>query len=332
MKKKHLIIALILYVASSVTSYGVMSYFSPDKNTANQDNQQSEQDEEAETKLSTLLEIDPNEPEDQPCPLNGAYYTMTERKAWEEHRPLFVMIENHQESRPQSGLSNADIIFEAVAEGGVTRFGAMYYCNAQAIDVVLAPIRSARSYFVDYASGFYRPLYVHVGGANVPGPTNALGQIGDYGWDMENDLNQFSIGYPAFVRNYNRIEGKSVATEHTMQSSTEKLWQVAAEREWGNVAPDHIRDPVVAGEAWTDLYQGWIFEQEKPETGSVDQVSYDFWSGYNNFSVSWEYDPENDVYLRSQAGEPHIDLNNDKRIAAANVVVLKTTEKGPINE
>ena len=332
MKKKYLIAALIFYVVSAAASYGAMSYFSPDQSGTTPTVPTSGQTEEGETKLATLLDIDPNEPKDQPCPLNGAYYTKTEQEAWQEHRPLFVMIENHQEARPQSGLSDADVVFEAVAEGGVTRFGAMYYCEAQAIDVTLAPVRSARTYFVDYASGFYRPLYVHVGGANVPGPTDALGQLGEYGWEMENDLNQFSIPYPIFVRNANRLEGKTVATEHTMESSTERLWKVGTERGWDNVAPDYVEDPEIAGEAWTDLYQGWTFEQEKPEIGSIEQISYDFWSGYNDFSVSWEYDADKDAFLRSQGGEPHTDHNNGEQIAAANVVLLKTTEKGPINE
>src|SRR3990167_4589786 len=56
------------------------------------------------------------------CPLNGLLYTKVEKNIWETRRPLAVMIENHEESRPQSGLSDADIVYEAVAEGGINRF------------------------------------------------------------------------------------------------------------------------------------------------------------------------------------------------------------------
>jgi len=334
MKKSHLIIALALYIISAVSAYSVMSYISPQtggKNSAKIADPGADS-EDGDTMLAALLDIDPAAPKDQVCPLNGAMYTQAEKEAWEKKRPLFVMIENSPDARPQSGLSQADIVFEAIAEGGVTRFGAMYYCDAQAYDVTLAPIRSARTYFVDYASGFYRPLYVHVGGANVPGPTNALGQIGDYGWEMENDMNQFSIGYPTFVRNKNRVEGKKLATEHTMETSTEKLWEVAADRGWLNEAPAEINDTVVAGEKWTDLYSGWTFEEEPAEAGTVGKVAYDFWSGYSDYSVEWTYDSTMDKFLRTHGGEEHIDLNNDKRIAAANVVVLLTEETGPINE
>ncbi len=321
MQKKHLILALVLYIASAVLSYSAFSYFTPGDNPVTVSNKA---DLEAETKLGSLLEIDPAAPKDQPCPLNGQFYTLVEKEAWSKRRPLFVMIENAPDARPQSGLSQADVVFEAVAEGGVTRFGAMFYCAAQANDLVLAPVRSARTYFVDWASGFYQPMYVHVGGANVPGPTNALGQIGDYGWEMENDVNQFSVGYPTFVRNYNRIEGKQIATEHTMETTTEGLWQVAKDRDWTNTNPD--------GEDWLEQYQGWTFEQEPAETGTVTNVSYDFWSGYGQYQVDWVYDAQQDLFLRSQGGEKHLDLNNNQQVAAANVIVLKTTEKGPINE
>ena len=55
------------------------------------------------------------------------------------------MIENHKEARPQSGLSSADVIFETVAEGGITRFLAIFYCqNASYV----GPVRSARMYFL----------------------------------------------------------------------------------------------------------------------------------------------------------------------------------------
>ncbi len=332
MKKKYLIVALVLYLISALGSYGVMSYSNQQTGPTTVVDQDEPQTEVAETNKDSLLDIDPSEPQDQPCPLNGAYYTQTERDAWEKRRPLFVMVENSPDARPQSGLGRADVVFELVAEGGVTRFGAMFYCDSQVQDITIAPVRSARTYFVDYASGFYRPLYVHVGGANLPGRTDALGQIGDYGWDMENDLNQFSISYPTFVRNYNRLGEKQIATEHTMETSTEKLWKIAKERGWGNEAPETINDEVIAGEKWTELYDGWTFEDEAAEAGEITQVSYHFWSGYNDYSVSWDYDQEQDQFLRTMGGEPHTDLNNGNRIAAANVVVLKTSEKGPINE
>jgi hypothetical protein len=329
MSKKNLLILLFTYLASSLISFFTFSYFS--KGAIASPEQQTVED--GETLLTGLLSIDPNEPRDQACPLNGEFYSLTEKNAWETRRPLFVMIENSAEARPHSGLSRADVIFEAVAEGGVTRFGALFYCAAQNENIVIAPVRSARTYFVDWASGFNLPLYVHVGGANLSGPTDALGQIADYGWRGENDMDQFSIGYPTFVRNYNRIPNKTVETEHTMQTETEALWEVASERNWNNTTPERtVNRQLIAAAPWQEAYEGWSFESEIPAPGSISKIAYDFWSGYNQFSVEWNYDQNLDAYKRSNGGEEQYDLNNDEVIASSNVIVLFTVEKGPINE
>lgn len=319
MKKQHLIIALILNILSAGATYSISLTLYPNSTPS----EISEVEEET-TMLGSLLEIDPSVPKDQECPINGGMFTFIEREAWEKRRPLFVMIENSPDARPQSGLGRADVVFETVAEGGVTRFGAVFYCDAQRDEVTIAPVRSARTYFVDWASGFNLPMYVHVGGANLPGPTDALGQIRQYGWSMQNDLDQFSIGYPTFVRNNNRLSGKKVATEHTMETTTEKLWEVAEKRGWTSVDPK--------GNDWLDGYISWIFEEEPSAEGNISSISYDFWSGYNQYSVSWEYDAEQSKFLRTMGSEKHVDLNDDERIAVANVIVMKTTEKGPVNE
>ncbi len=335
MPKQHLFLALVVYVTTAVGSFFAFSAFMKQSVLATQSGAAADQDsmDADQTKLGTLLTINPSDPKDQACPLSGKLYTATERAAWEKRRPLYVMIENHTDARPQSGLSDADIVFEAVAEGGITRFGALFYCGVQADDTVLAPIRSARTYYVDWASGFNRPMYVHVGGANVPGPSDALGQIGDYGWNGTTDINQFSVGYPTFVRDYNRVPGKDIATEHTMVTSTEKLWAVAAKRGWTNMSPEQkVGKKVVAATDWKDGFTGWTFADEALSEGSATSISYDFWSGYNDFAVSWNYDAAQKAYLRTMGGEKHIDANNEEQIAAANVIVLFTSEKGPINE
>ncbi len=332
MQKKVLLLALGLYLVSTALSYGVFSYVGRPGSISLPSDQTGDGAAE-EASLVSLLEIDPNEPVDQPCPLDGKYYTQTEKTAWEKRRPLAVMLENTPDARPQSGLITADVVFEAVAEGGVTRFMAMYYCGVQRFDTTVAPVRSARTYFVDWASGFNWPLYAHVGGANIPGRSDALGQLRQYGWVGENDLNQFSIGYPTFVRDYNRIPDKEIATEHTMVTSTEKLWTVAADRDWTNLSPARkIAKSLTPESDWKAGYQGWAFEKEVPAKGAVNKISYEFWTGYDEYALRWEYDPASDSYQRFLAGQPHQDLETDKQITASNVVVLLTKEEGPINE
>jgi len=252
------------------------------------------------------------EPRTEKCPLNGELYGKTQRTLWERRRPLGVMVENSTDARPQSGLSSADVVFEAVAEGGITRFLAVFYCqDAETI----GPVRSARVYYLDLIGGFGKdPLYAHVGGANTPGPANALGQIEDEGWAGYNDLNQFSIGFPAFWRDYERLP--NVAVEHTMYASSEKLWEIGAERGLTN------KDE--KGNRWDAKYQGWEFEDEaslsnRPET---QVVRFGFWEDYHNFDVQWKYDKNSNGYQRFNGGKPHIDNNTKKTITAKNVVVL----------
>jgi hypothetical protein len=330
MKKSTLILLLVLYLVSTGVSYA--GFTALKKGNTGVPVADVSQDEGEVDEGEKLLEIEPSEPKDQPCPLNGKMYTATEKAAWEKKRPLFVMIENTPDSRPQSGLSQADVIFEAVAESGITRFGAMFYCDVQIADTTLAPIRSARIYYMDYARGFNDPLYVHVGGANLPGRADALGTIEEWGWALQNDLNQFSIGYPTFVRNYNRLEGREIATEHTMETSTEKLWAVGAKRGWTNMSPDRKNGrTTVPGTDWQEGYTGWEFEDGQA-AGSVNKINYEFWSGYDTYAVEWNYDSATNSYKRSQGGETHTDLNSGEQIMAENVIVLLTTEEGPIDE
>jgi hypothetical protein len=264
-------------------------------------------------------------PKTEECPLNGQLFTKDEEKIWEEWRPLTVMIENHEESRPQSGLSRADVVYEAVAEGGITRFLAVFYCGAAAEELIIGPVRSARTYFLDFASeyGDY-PLYAHVGGANLPGPANALGQIGDYGWLFKgNDMNQFSLGFPTFWRDYERL-GRPVATEHTMYSTTDKLYEIAHKR--GLDAKDD------EGDKWDEDWQSWKFKDDAGEKGKIDNIEFNFWSGYQQYEVNWQHDSANNHYLRFNGGQAHKDLNNDEQLKAKVVIVQFMREKGPIDE
>ncbi len=250
------------------------------------------------------LEEDPNEPKTEECPLNGNKHTKKAKDFWEKRRPLAVMVENHSEARPQSGLSTADIIYEAVAEGGITRFMALYYCNLK--DVQVGPVRSARTYYLDWL-GEYNALYAHVGGANTPGPADALGQIIRYG---VKDLNQFSIGFPVFWRDYQRL-GHPVATEHTMYSTTQKLWEVGAKRGW--TATDS------AGIRWDKNFTPWKFKEDNGG-GNVAQIKVNFWESQTNYQVEWNYDTIANSYKRKN-GEPHSDLNNNQQLEAKNIIV-----------
>lgn len=259
--------------------------------------------------------FDPNKPKTEPCPLNGAKYSKEQKAWWEKHRPLGVMLENHTEARPHSGLSFADVVYEAVAEGGITRFLAVYYCQDAGIT---GPVRSARTYFLDMVSEYGdSPLYAHVGGANTPGPANALGQIEDYGWAGYNDLNQFSVGFPTYRRDEARA-GRPVATEHTMYTTTSKLWKVGEERKLTEKNED--------GANWDEDFVPYKFKEESP-SNAAQSIHVEYWANQSNYDVDWKYDPKTNSYLRVNGGQPHNDRNTGKQITAKNIVVLYMTER-----
>ncbi len=262
--------------------------------------------------------FDTSLPKTQACPLNGVLYSKQQEAWWQKHRPLGVMIENHVDARPQSGLSGADVVYEAVAEGGITRFLSVFYCQDAG---QVGPVRSARTYFIDFVSEYgSSPLYAHVGGANQPGPADALGQLGDYGWAGYNDLNQFSIGFPTFWRDYDRLP--NVATEHTMYSSVDKLWDYAATtRKLTNVDEN--------GKAWDTNFVQYQFSDDAPASArpTSQTMHLEFWqSAGSDYFVDWAYDPKTNLYKRSVGGKPHIDKDTGKQLAAKDVVVLEMVE------
>jgi len=277
-------------------------------------------------------------PKDQVCPINGAKYTKAEKEIWETRRPLIVMIENHEDSRPQSGLGKADVVYEAVAEGAITRLMAVFYCGMAAYSAEgvydVGPVRSARTYFLDWASEYADyPLYTHVGGAGqcndptVDPKAKALCQIGTYGWKNKgtwSDLDQFSLGFKVCRREPDRT-GKEVATEHSMYCSTNALWATAETRGLTNVTES------VKSNAWDKNFKEWSFKDDSPSSGSVSP-EFEFWRDYKAYSVRWDYDKSLNAYKRVNAGESFIDFNTKEQVVSKNVVVLFTTEKGPVDE
>lgn len=310
MKNKNtvtILIAIMLFVASSFASFAFFSTSPLTKKAIPV----------ALPKVNSngSVAFDDNLPKTQPCPMSGVLYSKQQEAWWQKHRPLGVMIENSTDARPQSGISFADVTYEAMAEGGITRFLNIYYCQ-DAPEV--GPVRSARTVFVNLVSeyGSY-PLYAHVGGANMPGPADALGQIGDYGWDGYNDLNQFSIGFPTYWRDYNRLGG-DVATEHTMYSTTTKLWDFAkANRDLTNVDK--------SSDAWDTNFTPYTFTDDAPASGRPvsQKIHLEFSpSGGSDYFVDWTYDPKTNLYMRANGGKAHIDLDTKKQLSAKDIVVM----------
>src|SRR5690625_3602307 len=127
----------------------------------------TEQKEENETNANNGLEnVEENQVAEspEPEPVFDTIYPLTGMGTNEgaDQRPVGVMVNNHKAARPQSGLSQADIVFELLAEGSITRFLALFQSEQPEI---VGPVRSAREYYFELANK-YNAIYVYHGAAN----------------------------------------------------------------------------------------------------------------------------------------------------------------------
>jgi len=314
-KKLAYLIVVLIFFSSAYVSY---SYFS-----GNKDIKFISPFSGYKTPNGKTATAIPEEPKTEECPLNGEMLGKSLKANWEKRRPMGIMIENHKDARPQSGLSSADIIYEAVAEGGITRFMGVFYCKDASI---VGPVRSARIYFIRMLQEYGEyPLYAHVGGANTEGPANALGEIQKLGWGLYNDLNQFAVPFPYFWRDYERLPNR--ATEHTVYSSTTKLWQYAKDkRKLSNVDEDGVK--------WNKNFVSWKFKDDAKtaDRGSIGSVTFGFWNSFaSDFQVIWKYNSVNNSYSRSNGGQQHIDKDTGKPLETKNVIVVFAKES-PAND
>ena len=201
-------------------------------------------------------------------------------------RPLSIMVENSEGARPQSGLDKANIVYEVLAEGGITRFLAIYY-DRDAEEV--GPIRSARPYFVS-KSLEHQAIYVHVGGSE-----EAYNFIKE---EKIDDINEF-VDFQPFWRSTDRNP------PHNLYTSTVKLRKEA--NKLGYI--EMIKKQEYLFE--TDINERLIGR----ETDSI-VIPYN-----SNYAVSYKYQPEPMKYLRFMNGEPHIDSKTKEQLAVDNIII-----------
>ncbi len=227
-------------------------------------------------------------------PLTGNLITKTKYEEITQHRPLSIMIENQVDARPQSGLNQADVVWEALAEGGISRFMAIYLENSP--DKV-GPVRSLRKYFLDWNAELRDGLIMHIGTADTDDPnTDALGFVTTYnvkalGFLLENSSWRVSDRY----------------APHNAYSSTSELWRKSEDKGWSGIVE----------------LDKWKFKADvKVVTlNEVKPISFDWWQWEeNDYSVTWEYDSNQNIYLRSQGNEAHVDSETGDQLDAKNVV------------
>lgn len=197
-----------------------------------------------------------------------------------------IMIENSPDARPQSGLKSAGVVYEAIAEGGITRFLALYQ---QAKPQLIGPVRSVRLYHVDWVAPFQASV-VHVGGSKF-----ALNEVrnGNY-----RDLDQF-FNSPYFWRATDRY------APHNVYTNFQKLDALNVKKGYS-----------------TSVFTSWPRTDGSPaKAPNATQIDVKI-SGplYNSH---YQYDAASNTYARSEGGAPHKDREAGQ-ITPSIVIVLDT--------
>lgn len=184
-----------------------------------------------------------------------------------------IMIENSPDARPQSGLRDAGVVYEAIAEGGITRFLTIFQ---EAQPQYIGPVRSIRPYYLDWAAPFDTPV-AHVGGS-----LDALQQIRSGSAGLR-DLDQF-----ANASTYTRITQRYAP--HNVYTSFAKLDALNQKKGFT-----------------TSTFTGWERKKAKPiAVPTAKSIDFKISSFY--FNVHYEYDPLTNTYMRSEGGKAHVDI------------------------
>lgn len=234
---------------------------------------------------------EPKKPKLVASELNGE---MVEESLANRH-PLGVIVENTPDARPQSGLEEASIVYEAETEGNITRFLAIFGPHGNEKTEV-GPVRSARSFFIDWVEE-YDGYFAHAGQAKDAGEKIKAESVQDL---------PHTTGY------FERIEYKNVASEHTLYSNIAKLYDFASSK----------------GYSKTANFNKLLFKDDAAETDRGTQTTINV-NYPGSYQVTWTYDKTKNIYNRSLAGAPHTMRHSNTQLSAKNIIVQEVS-RSPI--
>lgn len=241
-----------------------------------------------------IIEPEP-EPEPEPEIVYPYTYPLTGIGTEEEMaaRPILVLIENHKAARPQSGLIDADIVYEILAEGEITRFAAVFHSQQPE---VIGPVRSLRPYFAQIAEGM-DAMIVHAGYSPA-----AIEYVQKKKLDR---LDEIYGGGAYFWRSKERSKPHNLYTSMELIRKGQENRKLRTEWNQPEAIPFADKDIVMTGEP-------------------AEKVRVDYLLGYH---VEYEYDAEKETYLRYMAGAPHVDKESEEQIEAANIMIIAASHR-----
>ena len=213
-------------------------------------------------------------------------------------RPVAVTINNSTVALPQSGLSQAEVMFETLAEGNITRLIAVF----QDLDVSrIGAVRSARHYFIDFAFD-YDALFVHYGGS--PQAYNDVVVLGSP------SLNGLSwLDGLLTWRDPDRLAIRGMY-EHSVFTSGERILE-----SWDRVG---YREEF--SEDWAPHFR-FATDEFVPDGIDAHDVTVPYSRSYPGRFV---YDEDTGRYWRFQSGNPHVDEEQDVQLSVKNILVQST--------
>lgn len=236
-------------------------------------------------------------------------------KDYSEVRPIAVMLNNVKAALPQSGNSQADVLYEVPEEGGATRIMGVFQ-DLEGIEE-LGSIRSTRPYFVRLAWS-NDAILVHAGGS--PGAYRLMKEMieeDDFD-DMDFLENGTNSAYNYYYRKPERFSA-GYASEHTLFIKTAKI------KEFFDNNPDKIKTDHRYYVKRTHKF----VEDATPANGFDAQSINVSFSGYKG--TTFDYDSESGKYLVSEFDAPYMDEQAGKQVSVENVLIIQTRIE-PLND
>jgi len=233
--------------------------------------------------VPTLAEAEPEEePAPYSCPFDNA--PLIEMPL----RPLLISIDNNPKARPQTGLNQADIVYEVPAEGGISRYLALYYHGTAE---KIGPVRSARPYMIDIARE-WDAVFLHAGGSPAAYAYLSRGIV-----DSFNEISH-SAGF---------WRDKSQKAPHNLYTSIEGIWPYIEEKGWDESIS--VRSYLFSDEPVTGADASWVK------------------TAFPYSKISYRYDSESGLYQRRINGEDYTDAVTGEVLTTSNIIVQRVKSK-----